>query len=339
MVGEDGRPRVEAVAPDRLAAVGVRPMTYYVVVAAGADTLEGRGSTWGQAVEDGGSSAGDYRLSIDVEPAAAGDEWEPDDDPEQASPLAPFRQGGAAADSKEHVLGRTAGRGRWSGTADRDCFELPTGFRNAAELEVSVRPPPGVAARLWVVDAADPETHRRGLLGATTAEKPGGTARLSVGVWQWKSALVACAGPAGGRDFTSSYRIEVRAIEPEPERPVELEPNDERRRAQHVPPTAHIRGHLPPGDIDQFILEPVPKGELTATLLAPAPASARLLLLDPNGAELARAAARSGSAAKVTAKGAAYAVVQSGAAAAGEQTGQASETAYQLELAAALPSP
>ncbi len=321
VIGEDQRVRGEAVTPERIAAVGVRPGSYWLGVEAG---------------PDGG---GDYRLSIAVEPASAGDEWEPDDDATHPSPLAPFRAGGgivaggrdAGPEAAVRTLGHTAGRGWWSRAVDPDCFELPNGFRAAAEIEVEIQPPPRVTARLWVMDAVDPATSERRLLAASTAAEPGVAHRLSVGIWPWKTPMVACVAAAAGTDYQRPYRIAAEVLASQPERPIELEPNDERRKAQHVPPGARVRGQLPPGDIDQFVLEPRPEGEQTVTL-APTRVAARLVLLDAAGAELASAESSADVPVELEASGIVYALLDRSGAAAPADPGAAGETGYQLEL-------
>jgi len=281
------------------------------------------------AVEAGGE-AGAYRLSVDALAAGRGVEWEPNEDPSRASELLAFRdvRGGAGGDARE--LGRTVGRGWWSSDDDEDCFAIPARFRGGIELAIDLRPPAAVTPRARIWDAIDAATGRRRLLAAAVGPALGTPLPLTVGTWSWKAPLVACVSAAHGQDRAAAYRIEVRALTIDPEQPVEIEPNDERRKAQHVRPSARVRGHLGAGDVDRFVLEPPPDGAWTATVAPRSGPPAQLVLLDADGGELAHAQAADAGAA-LRASGVVSVVLRT-APGAGDRAG---DTAYELTLAAA----
>lgn len=315
-----GERRGEAVAPGRLGALGVVPGTYVVAVEAG-------------------SAAGEYTLSVDAAAAGNGVEWEPNDELANASPLMPLRAAGAGEADEAKLLGATAGRGWWSSEGDRDCYALPAGLRGGFELVVEVQPPPAVAARIAVWDAPAEDSDERRLLAASEGSAVGEAHRVSVGSWGWKPPMVACVSAVSGADFGAPYRLEVQAYEPKDGDAIEIEPNDETRVAQHVPPEVSVRGHLADGDVDRFVLEPRPEGDLAVSLAPRAGHRARLSLLDVDERELARAEAGDDGSATAKARGVVYVVVGSPTDEATEAAKPASESSYALELATASTKP
>lgn len=280
-VGRDGRDvRAEAVSPARVA------------------TGVSRG-VWLIAVDDGGDArAGSYRLHVATARWGRGTEWEPNDQPADASPLAALpatartaRRAGSTRAAGD-VLAEHRARGWWSRPDDVDCFAVPLAVPpTGAVLRFELSPPPDAIATMWVLDAGDEAAEvAREVLATATSPAPGAAAVVpSVGGRSWQSSYVVCASAADGADPAAPYELRVRTTAPRD--PFEFEPNGTRATASALPRDLAVTGHLAPGDTDVYRISAGGDRRLRVTVTSPRDARAALVLLDERGRELARAAA------------------------------------------------
>jgi hypothetical protein len=269
----EGGELAAATAPARVAALGVTAGPYLIAV-------------------DG--PAGGYRLHVHSATWARGEDWEPDDQPEQAQPMASLPAGAGE-------LARFRAAGRWSRPDDVDCFVVPLAVpADGAVVRLELRPPPAVTAELWVLDSGNPAARvpRTRLAEARGAAAGAPVVVPALGGRSWESSYVVCTRARAGFDPGQRYLLEVRMRTPRG--PFEFEPNDERERASALPRDLALEGYLTTGDVDWFRVS-AGRGPVRVTASPPTGVAVELRLLDGGGQELARAQAAPGAPVTATA--------------------------------------
>jgi len=244
-------------------------------------------------------TTGNYRLHVERRQWAPGLDWEPDDDADHAQPVA---KKDPVAD--KYISTQTA-VGAWSHPDDVDCFEVPLQVPPAgAVLRFALQPPPGVRARIAVLDAGDKKNGvPRKTLTAVDADAPNRELIIpALGARSWEPSYVACLSVVEGSNYVDSYHLRIDAFTPDGA--FEFEPNDTPETASALPRDVELKGYLTRNDADWFRVS-IPTGSsLTARFVSPV--KAEIALLNERGGEIVRAESSPNMELKLEGRGATF---------------------------------
>jgi hypothetical protein len=230
-----------------------------------------------------------YVLAVRETSLGAGDEREPNDTLENATPLGPA-----------HAAPEMAG---YFGTGgDRDFYRVPIGEASEATLvSVFLTPPSSITASLAVFDRAGTRLQGvRGHPGERLVLRNLSPAALSPAAPDGAPGFFYVAAQTeAGADLEHRYVLGIRS-EPSPE--TEREPDDQPVRATPINPGISS-GHLGPGDVDFFRCEVAAGAEIAAQVSPPKKVDVVIELLLPGAVKPQRAdAARRGQSERLTAR-------------------------------------
>ncbi len=237
------------------------------------------GATYLLKLRAAAGAAGRYVLSARIGPFEGGEEREPNDAPERATPLPPLATAPEAA-----------GLAGWPG--DQDWFRVPLpDLAPGAAVALDLDPVPDVAFSVALHDLAGQRlVGARGKKGARLALRGIAAAPLAAGSLPAGDggaatpALLVQVRAEEGRSIDRPYVLRLRA---QIDGSGEAEPNDEPARAARLGPDG-ATGHLLAGDVDLYRLEGEPTRWLTIEATPPRDLDVELQLVDARGAPLAR---------------------------------------------------
>jgi hypothetical protein len=275
--------------------IGVRPGERYLIAVRRSRPRKGdpAAAATGKAIS--------YVLAVRETALGAGDEREPNDTVESATPLGPA-----------HAAPEMAG---YFGTpTDRDFYRVPIGEASESTLlSVFLTPPSSVTASLTIFDRTGAKLQSvRGVAGEKLMLRNLAPARLSPPAAEPAAGyFFVSVHTEGTADLEHRYVLGVRS---EPAAEAEREPNDQPVRASPVGPGI-TSGYLGRSDVDYFRCEVVAGAELSLELQPPRRTDVVLELLLPGLPRPQRVdAARRGQSerlsARVTAAGPALVRVQ-----------------------------
>jgi hypothetical protein len=269
VLAADGAELAAVAAPARIGALGVTRGEFVLVVE-----------------PDAAGSTGGYRLTVRVAPWEKGLDWEPNDTPARAQPM-------AALAVRGNELARLRARGTWSTAGDVDCYSVPFTVPTAgAQLRLELKPPAGIGGRLEVLDLGNAEAKvAPRTLAVATSPAAGRPAVLpTLGARSWESSYTACVSAAAGEDPAGQYTLDVRLDTAATG--FEFEPNDTQETASALPLGVAVEGYLTTGDVDWFRVSAGANRMVELKLRTPV--AAEVALLAPDGRELEVAQASPG---------------------------------------------
>ncbi|HEY3353532.1 MAG TPA: hypothetical protein VGQ83_09805 [Polyangia bacterium] len=283
----DGAEAAAVTAPARIGALGAGSGDLIVVLEPGVPAATGR-----------------YRLHVTVSPWVKGSDWEPNDDPAHAQPMATYP-------AAKGTLARHRASGWWSRPGDVDCFDVPLSVPpEGAMVRLELTPPPGVRGQLTVLDVGNQEAKipPRALV-ELAGDGPGQPLVIpALGGRSWESLYHVCTRAAQGENYAQPWRLDVRVFTPSGA--FEFEPNGTRETASALPLGVPVGGFLTAGDVDWFRISAGAKGPVRVHVTPPADVAAEVVLLGQSGQELAPATGAPGQRVSATAPGAVFARVR-----------------------------